>query len=470
MRRLALPLFLVVIALVAAVLARNADADAKPVELSIAEPAPSPATPVLSARRAPSLVAVPAAEQALSQQLTTFVETVPGESCLVVTHDERTVFEYRPALPLVGASTQKLVTGMVALDRLGADMKFRTEVLATESADDGIVEGDLWIVGGGDPIIATDDYVGAYMEPPISTDIEALADQIAASGLTTVTGGVNADETRYDAERYLSVWPDRFIEQNQTGPLGALTINDAFSSYPAENFIRGEAIAADDPAVEAAADFDDLLEARGVSIGGGQSNQPAPDGLTSLGAIESPPLADIVADMISASDNATAELLLKEIGRTADGQPVGSTNGGVTVAQQVVSSSGLPSDGVVITDGSGLSPENRVTCAFLVGLLEREGTDSDLTAGLPVAGESGTLRDRFVGTPIEGRLRAKTGTLNDVTALAGFVDTESGDQLTFAFIVNKPDLNLEALALQNTLIETLSAYPSGVDMQAIGPL
>jgi D-alanyl-D-alanine carboxypeptidase/D-alanyl-D-alanine-endopeptidase (penicillin-binding protein 4) len=123
-----------------------------------------------------------------------------------------------------------------------------------------------------------------------------------------------------------------------------------------------------------------------------------------------------------------------------------------------------------VSDGSGLSPDNRLTCGYLTALLEQEGENSAVTAGLAVAGETGTLRDRFIGTDVEGRLRAKTGTLNDVTALAGFLQTVSGDAFTFSFIVNAPDLTLDALSYQNTLVELLASYPSGVQINQLGPV
>ncbi|MCH7789358.1 MAG: D-alanyl-D-alanine carboxypeptidase/D-alanyl-D-alanine-endopeptidase [Acidobacteria bacterium] len=472
MRRMVLPVILLVTALCAAFMANSSDEDSKPAVLDTTVAEPSPVTPVLSARRVPDLVAIPAAEADLAESLSTFMDTIPGDSCLSVSHDGRVVLEIDVDAPLVPASTQKLVTAQAVLELLGPDATFETTVYAAGPISDGTINGDLWLLGGGDPVLATDDYLASYKVPPVDTDLEALADLLVADGLNTVEGGVHADETRYDTERYVAVWPERFIDQNQTGPLSAMTVNDGFSQFSSDNFQSSEAVPASDPALSAAAEFDDLLEARGVTIFGGQVSEPLPADVIELGSVKSPPLTDIVTDMINKSDNATAELLVKELGYTAgDGpEPVGSTAAGVDEITSVVAESGLDSDGVVVTDGSGLSPDNRLTCTYLIALLVQEGVNSPVTAGLAVAGESGTLRDRFIGTDVEGRLRAKTGTLNDVTALAGFLDTVRGDRFTFSFLVNAPDLALDALAYQNTLVETLAAYPSGVPIAELGPM
>ncbi|MEZ5207381.1 MAG: D-alanyl-D-alanine carboxypeptidase/D-alanyl-D-alanine-endopeptidase [Acidimicrobiales bacterium] len=146
------------------------------------------------------------------------------------------------------------------------------------------------------------------------------------------------------------------------------------------------------------------------------------------------PIEDLAAEILTWSDNTAAELLTKEVGRASSGS--GTTTAGVTAIQQNLAAQGLPMAGVTMTDGSGLDRGNRVTCELVVDLLDRQGPDSSLADGLSVAGESGTLRDRLRGSALAGRLRAKTGTLSEVNALAGFVTTDDGRELTFAMIVN----------------------------------
>ncbi|HEX6569774.1 MAG TPA: D-alanyl-D-alanine carboxypeptidase, partial [Acidimicrobiales bacterium] len=132
----------------------------------------------------------------------------------------------------------------------------------------------------------------------------------------------------------------------------------------------------------------------------------------------------------------------------------------------------VPLDGVQVVDGSGLTIDNRLTCRTLVDLLTREGSGPVVRDGLAVAGETGTLADRWRGTEVAGRMRAKTGSLRNVTALAGEVEPVRGGALTFAYVANVPDpgeVTLEDVHLAE-LPEILVDYPRGVDVAALAPL
>ena len=175
-----------------------------------------------------------------------------------------------------------------------------------------------------------------------------------------------------------------------------------------------------------------MLQARGVRVEGGYGAGAAPKGAKTVGAIDSPPLRRIITELLTESDNQTAELLTKELGRVKGSG--GTTAAGVQVIDRVIRRLGLPTAGVQVTDGSGLDDGDHVTCSFLAALLARTGRHSPLGDSLPVAGQTGTLANRFVASPAKGRLRAKTGTLNTVSALAGYVDTIPGTTLTFSYI------------------------------------
>jgi D-alanyl-D-alanine carboxypeptidase/D-alanyl-D-alanine-endopeptidase (penicillin-binding protein 4) len=171
--------------------------------------------------------------------------------------------------------------------------------------------------------------------------------------------------------------------------------------------------------------------------------------------------------MLRESDNSTAELLLKELGRT-EGDP--STAGGRRVASAALLDAGVDLGGVVIADGSGLSLDNRLTCDVLVELLREGDAEAVLEDGLAVAGETGTLAERFEGTPLDGALRAKTGTLNTVTALTGVTDDDD-PPLTFALITNLTGavVSLELIGEQAHLAEILLAWPRVPDLSVLGP-
>ncbi len=148
----------------------------------------------------------------------------------------------------------------------------------------------------------------------------------------------------------------------------------------------------------------------------------------------------------------------------------GSTAGGVGAIRELLGSAAP--EGTVAADGSGLALQNRVTCAQLVGLLLDPDLGADLIDGLAVAGESGTLERRYVDTPLAGKLRAKTGTLRSVTALAGVLDDTDG-RLVFAYVANVAEnatIPADLVAAQQQLGEILLSWPRHPDPAALRPL
>src|SRR3546814_9781555 len=143
-------------------------------------------------------------------------------------------------------------------------------------------------------------------------------------------------------------------------------------------------------------------------------------------------MTDVVAQMLRESDNSTAELLIKELGHGA-GDP--STAGGLAVATAALAEAGIDMSGVTMADGSGLSVDNRVPCDVLVDVLSGSEPAPTIQAGLAVAAETGTLAERFRGSDAAGVLRAKTGTLNSTTALAGVLEIGRAP-LVFGLIAN----------------------------------
>ena len=151
-----------------------------------------------------------------------------------------------------------------------------------------------------------------------------------------------------------------------------------------------------------------------------------------------PPLSELIGELLTTSDNNTAELLLKEIGATAGG--AGTRPAGLAVVQAKLAEWGIPLDGVNLVDGSGLDRGDRLTCSALLAVLRHVGATGPIADGLPVAGQTGTLSDQFAGNPAVGRLRAKTGTLRDAKALTGFVDSPDGSRhISFGYVQNGPN-------------------------------
>ena len=156
MRHFLVPVLLLALAGGAGFAAVRADRDGRPEAFAVTTPGPSASTAVLSARRVPGIVSQPAALDTLSSALATAASNLPPDTCLLADHQGDVVFEQRPDAALTPASTIKLLTAAVALDVLGPDHTYRTTVLASDPVDDGVVEGNRWLVGGGDPVVATD--------------------------------------------------------------------------------------------------------------------------------------------------------------------------------------------------------------------------------------------------------------------------------------------------------------------------
>jgi D-alanyl-D-alanine carboxypeptidase/D-alanyl-D-alanine-endopeptidase (penicillin-binding protein 4) len=197
----------------------------------------------------------------------------------------------------------------------------------------------------------------------------------------------------------------------------------------------------------------------------------APAGTTVVASLDSPPLSQIMADMLTTSDNETAEAAIKEIGVATGGQ--GSWAAGAAGVTQLLAEAGVPMEGVTVVDGSGLSVQNRFTCRTLVDVLDVPATGAVVRDGLAIAGETGTLADRFRGTDVAGRLRAKTGSLRNVTALAGEVmPVAGGEPLTFAYVANVPDpgpIDADDVGMA-ALAQILVEYPREVDVAVLEPL
>ncbi len=404
-----------------------------------------------------------------------------AQICVTTHREDDLVYIHNGDQLMVPASLMKVVTGAVALELIGPEAVYTTRVVVASDAavTDGELDGDIFLVGGGDPVLSTPHYINRWPTARPYTNVTDLANLVAAEltsrGITTITGRVVADESRYpDGEReYASetfgeqdqhtVWKRGYLWENQAGPLSGLMLNHGYSRYP--SYLRHrENTRAPDPAVAAAALFDDLLEARGFVIKRSPVNGVAPvqDKAELLGSVASPPMSQIVGRMLKFSDNTIAEMVLKEIGHHA-GFGSDRDSAAEAVASELTKM-GLWQPGMVIMDGSGLSIHNRITCDLISALLLEAGPGSALQDGLAVSGTSGTLlycygsdRDAI------GRVKAKTGALNDVTALAGVTESRNGDLITFAMMANgemlAAHLGFSCNRLQRHMIDSTFGHP-----------
>jgi D-alanyl-D-alanine carboxypeptidase/D-alanyl-D-alanine-endopeptidase (penicillin-binding protein 4) len=414
------------------------------------------ARPVWTPERLPALLAEAQGTVDLERAVDELLGQSPARTCVAVYEGERPVLLRRPDQSLIPASTQKTLVATAALAVLGPDFRYETRVVSDTGPRDGAV-GTLWLVGSGDPTLASPEYMTFLSERPRfqlhqATPLTALADGLKAAGVTTVTGGIVGDDSRYDRTRILPGWKASYVIDNEVGPLGALLVNGGFTVFqPPEK-------RADDPAAHAASELSRLAAAAGIAVAGPASAGVAPpEGAVTLATVRSAPLSDIVAGMLRESDNTAAELLVRELG-VAERRD-GSTPAGTQAITDALTEAGLPTAGLRLGDGSGLEVTNRSNCALLAAALRKpdRGGAPELSPLLAVAGRTGTLSLRLVGTPLEGRLRAKPGSLNGVSGLTGYLDGRRS--LSFAFLANGPFSEGAGRVLQDRLMALLAGYP-----------
>ena len=265
---------------------------------------------------------------ALADRLNDVLDRLPASyrTCFVVRQREKLddfgrqqlhgIFSHRPELSLVPASNLKLATAAAALLQLGPDYRLTTRVLASRLPANGELYGDLYLVGGGDPLLYTSEYLAAFLRPPsVYTQIEDLAQEVYNRGLRRVYGSIVGVATRYDDRRIASQLMSQESYQ-YVGPLSALLINDGYTNYAQRRYLGTLSRPAADPTLFTAAEFDDLLEALDMVI----TQRPrvaGPDenirGFIEIASIESAPLSELLLSLLTDSDNTTAELLVKEI-------------------------------------------------------------------------------------------------------------------------------------------------------------
>jgi D-alanyl-D-alanine carboxypeptidase/D-alanyl-D-alanine-endopeptidase (penicillin-binding protein 4) len=329
------------------------------------------------------------------------------------------------------------------LDRFGADGRFTTQVLSEGAPNgDGVLAGDLWLRGGGDPAFGTLAYVRKHYGSSAAS-IEHLVDALAESGLTAVRGGVHGDESQFDVVR--GVRDSRYGTSPWVGPLSALSFNHGYDG----NRFQGA------PATYAASVFRKTLKADSISPGHAAAPSKAPAGATVLASVSSPPMSTLVRLTNKDSDNYFAETLVKDIGKDASG--VGTTAAGVRAVRSFAAAAGVS---VQLIDGSGLDHGNRASPRDVVRLLVSERKADEfpaLFASLPIAGVDGTIYDRMRSAPAKRNCRAKTGSLTGVSALSGYCTTRSGRQLAFSFLMNGISTSY-ARRLQDRMAQALAGW------------
>lgn len=418
----------------------------------------------------------------------------------------------------VAASTAKLVTAAVALQRLGADYRWRTRLVATGQIRNDSLLGDLWVVGGGDPRLTSRDLRGW---PPL----------LRAAGIRHITGDVVGDDRSFTGPPWGRGWmwedlyagwgagvsglqlsPARIRAELIPGPeVGSPAHLRWLDPGPAPSILNRARTGA--PTSEVEIYFEPSLEGGPVRLVGwipaGRDPVPlslAPDhpthflldnlravlsdsGISVAGRVRrsaederpvaqawsreltSETLGEVVEDFLKHSDNQVGETLLRTLGLEVRG--LGSADGGLEVVRETLARWAIEPGSVALVDGSGLSRYTTLTPAALTRLLRRSwqlpGFDP-IRRALPLASRDGTLARRLEATAAEGNARAKTGSLAGVRALAGYVTDADQETLIFTFILNGFDAPGDvAAALEDLLLEQLALYHGSDYLRSAAP-
>jgi D-alanyl-D-alanine carboxypeptidase len=358
------------------------------------------------------------------RRLDKMVSGVPVSIAVQV--DGESVYRSRPATPRVPASNEKLLLSMTLLDALGPGYRMQTLATAAQISH-GVVRGDLWLRGSGDPTIS-------------SADLGRLAHRVRASGIRRVTGSVEASVEPFHHDWSAPGWKPRFRREEVALPT-ALTFE--------RNTIRSKHVR--HPERFAAVSFAKHLRAAGVHVEGkaGAGQPPATEGRR-LASISSPSLLQILHAQNVDSVNFFAEVLNKLLGYTSP-TAEGTIAGGAAQIQAWAASQGVDLEA---HDGSGLSYANRVSASGMVELLEAAETEAwgpRLRSSLPHPGQ-GTLEGRLVGV----KLHAKTGTLHIASALSGWIWLKRArDWAPFSILVGNTDTQ-RAIGLEDAIVRILA--------------
>jgi D-alanyl-D-alanine carboxypeptidase/D-alanyl-D-alanine-endopeptidase (penicillin-binding protein 4) len=328
---------------------------------------------------------------------------------------------------MVPASTMKVLTAMAAVDVLGAATTYSTSVVSAK-------RGKITLVGGGDPFLTVKKSTVPAKPANLNALVAATAKALKAQKVKKVA--LTYDASLFSGSSYSSSWKKEWA--SYTPRIKALLVNSGKSTG-----WRADA----DPAKAAAKLFASKLVKKGVKVTSVKSAK-APKGATALATQTSATVGTMVRRMLRYSDNVAAEVLARQVA-LAQGRP-GSFSGASAALTAWLKEHQLWASGMRIDGGCGLSSKTKLRPSVLNLALVQALDDVrflDVTAGLPVAGVDGTLKKRFNDKQeAEGRkvVHAKTGSLKEVSALAGYVTTKDGALLTFAFMASHPSSQSKA--------------------------
>jgi D-alanyl-D-alanine carboxypeptidase/D-alanyl-D-alanine-endopeptidase (penicillin-binding protein 4) len=409
---------------------------------------------------------------------------------------DKVLLEVNPDKAFLPASVLKVVTTSAALEKLGPDFKYHTGVYTSGTlTQDGSVSGDLILVGRGDPNLM--DPYGELFEKPA---LQELAEKLQELGVKEINGDVIGDDSYFDHRSRGNGWSDHDLRTIYGAPISALSINNnvfwvvvrptklrkrvdvsiepqtsyfyirnlattggrrsktsvsvrqipgtktiVVSGFLRSTQVHSQYVLLEKPAEVTATMFKEELERHGITVRGktgtihfGDVSKEERQSWNLLAEHESPPLYRAMQIINKHSQNLHAEMLLRTLGAEFKGE--GTNDAGLQVVKEFLVEAGVDSEKIRLNDGCGLSRDNLITPRFQTSLLQflskRPYFDLFLNT-LAVSGTDGTLRNRLSSSEVRGSIHAKTGTLNGVTALSGYMTTKSGRNLVFSIFANR---------------------------------
>lgn len=402
-----------------------------------------------------------------------------------------TLYEQNADEQLIPASVNKIFTAYAALKKLRPNFTFKTWVYAKGAIHDETLAGDLYLKGGGDPSL-------------VSERLWMLVNELMRSGIKKVSGNIIVDSSFYDAIRTPKDRPKYLKDQAYNAPVGGLSfnfntctiyakpgekvgkppvvytdpqntyidvVNQATTSKSGSNnslvvnrteYVQGDlgdtvllrgGIPLDhkevrfyknivNPGLYAGHMFKTFLTQRGFKISGHVEEGTVPENAKQILEFESQPLWQIIWGMNKFSNNFVADQTMKRLGAEVWGVP-GTMEKGIAALENVLEDIGIPKNFYKIVDGSGLTRETHVTARQVARVLQMAHKDfsssPEFIASLGIGGEDGTMKRRTLAVN-ESVIRAKTGSLDGVSSLAGYVNSAENEILVFAILLNDPKL------------------------------
>jgi D-alanyl-D-alanine carboxypeptidase/D-alanyl-D-alanine-endopeptidase (penicillin-binding protein 4) len=425
--------------------------------------------------------------------------------------DDKSVYQRGAQTPLIPASNCKLLTTSAALEKLGAEFKFRTQLVASEP--------DLAIIGAGDPTFGDGEFL-KDLGWTVTTVYENWADQLQKRGITTVRD-VIVDDSVFDENFAHANWPPDQLHKRYVAEVAGLNLNANvlefavqptsfgqivnYATIPPTQYVSVQntcvtgdrnaiwlsresgtnqivlkgmtptraqtpvAVTIHDPAMYAGTVFAEVLKRKGITLTGtvkrdrtiaAQQKQGGPAGRWRTLAIHETPIGTVIARANKDSVNLYAESLCKRLGHEVSGQP-GSWENGTAAVEAFIKSAGVEPAQFQLDDGCGLSKQNAVSADAFAKVLSHNFHSPNweaFRATLAVSGTDGTLQDRFRGTDLKGRVFAKSGYVAGVSSLSGYVRTRDNQWFAFSFLINKVAGIADAKLVQEKIVRAIDSH------------